>query len=158
MGKIALACLAVLIVSLFVLGINSYQISRDIEGWKNRAQVSSEPNDMFNWMQKAKEGMERRGMTTGHSALILHTPDNDMSLIYHTVQQHIDQAKVLTTMDRRTPEYQTGLDNLRGSIRELNLRVQNYWSAHGGLIWWILAILSFAGFSIFGSVWLEINK
>ena len=130
------------LVSVIVIGVNHYNISRDIEGWKNRAQVSSEPNDMVLYLENVQRGMESRGMVTGHAALIFPTPDNNMSLIYHTVQQLVEQAKILTTMDKRSPEYQTGLDNLRGSIRELNLFSKDYWSVHQGIFWWLACILS----------------
>lgn len=104
-----------------------WQIDNEIDGWKSRAQVSSEPNDMLGYMTSVKTGMEKWGMTTGHAALIFQTPENDMGEIYDTVLNHVEQAKVLTTMNRTTPEYQTGLDNLRGSIRELDLHADAYY-------------------------------
>lgn len=133
-------------VILFVFGVlllafctvslwfNKYQIDRDINGWKTRAQVSSEPNDMHEYMSNVKTGMARWDMTSGYAALILQKPDNDMKLILRTVEQHVDQAKVLTTLSRSSPEYQTGLDNLRGSIRELDLHAGYYWEVHQGLL------------------------
>jgi hypothetical protein len=106
-------------------------------------------------MSKVKEGMERWRMTSGSAALIFHTPQNDMSLIYRAVTQHVDQAKVLTEMDRSSPEYQTGLDNLRGSIRELDLHAFNFWAVHGGLIWQFLRFISWILFAIFAVMWLK---
>lgn len=119
-----------------------WQIDNEIDGWKSRAQVSSEPNDMLEYMTHVKEGMENWGMTSGNAALIFRTPENNMAEIYKTVLNHVDQAKVLTTLDRTTPEYQTGLDNLRGSIRELDLHADSYWGVHQGLIVWVLFWLS----------------
>ena len=156
MGKLSVFCLILAVFTTVILVVNNYEINRDIEGWKSRAQVSSEPNDMHEWMTNSKEGMERWNMTQGYAALIFKTPENDMSLIYRTVSQHVDQAEVLTTMDNSSPEYQTGLDNLRGSIRELNLLAFEYWSVHTGLSWWILCIVAWFGFLIFGSIWLDI--
>jgi len=147
MGKTALFCLFVAIVTSVVIGIKGYEINRDINGWKVRAQVSSEPNDMYLYMSNVKSGMEAYGMTNGYAALIFTTPDNDMSLIYRAVGQHISQAQVLTTMNRASQEYQSGLDNLRGSIRELDIHAFAYWGAHQGLflnilcwVGWILGI------------------
>lgn len=145
----------VLILLLVVpLAYNHWMIQRDIDGWKTRAQVSSEPNDMLAYMTYVKEGMERWEMTEGYSALIFQTPDNDMSLIYRAVNQHIGQAAVLTTMDRSTPEYQTGLDNLRGSIRELDLHTHEYWDMHQGIGWWAQAIAMAIVFCIAGWLWM----
>lgn len=155
MGKLSIFCLVVAIAIVGVLVGNHYQIDRDINGWKDRAQVSSEPRDMLTWMTNVQEGMERWGMTQGHAALIFQTPSNDMSLIYHTVQQHVAQAVVLGTMNRSSPEYQTGLDNLRGSIRELNLQAGYYWDIHAGVFWWILFIAAGLGFIIFGMISLK---
>lgn len=136
-----------------VLGVTSYQLNRDINGWKTRAQVSSEPNDMYDYMSKVKSGMESWGMTSGYAAIIFKTPDNDMSLIYRAVGQHVDQALVLTKMDHSSPEYQTGLDNLRGSIREIDLHTWAYYAAHDGLIWSILCWITWILFLVFGLWW-----
>ena len=158
MNKWAVLSILSLIVALIfsiVLVIANYQINRDIMGWKTRAQVSSEPNDMHEYMSNVKEGMGRWGMTSGYAALIFQTPDNDMALIYRAVGQHVDQAKVLTGMDRSTPEYQTGLDNLRGSIRELDLHAFGFYSVHQGLVSWILCLLGWLLSIVIGLIWLE---
>jgi hypothetical protein len=151
MSIILLLVALVITVALF---ITHYHISRDIEGWKERAQVSSEPNDMHEYMTNVKEGMEEWNMTEGNADILFPNPDNDMSLIYRAVQQHVDQAQILTDMNRSTPEYQTGLDNLRGSIRELNLEVHDYWNWHQGFLSWValVIVVIFGAISIFISV------
>lgn len=155
MGKLSIFCLVVAIVASVILGVTGYQINRDILGWQTRAQVSSEPNDMHTYMSNVQASMQKWSMTQGYAALIFTTPENDMSLIYRTVQQHIDQAQVLTTMDRSSPEYQTGLDNLRGSIRELDLHAYAFWSVHAGLLWVVLCIVGWFLGIILGIVWLQ---
>ena len=91
--------------------------------------------------------------TTGNAALIFDTPDKDMVLIMRTVYQHIDQAGILTKMDRSSPEYQTGLDNLRGSIRELDLHAWGAWFYHEGFGTVILCAIAWILFYIFAKVW-----
>lgn len=157
-GTLSIVFLVVALITSLIIGITSYQINRDINGWKARAQVSSEPNDMYDYMSKVKTGMESWRMTSGYAALIFRTPDNDMSLIYRTVEQHVDQAKVLTTMSRSSPEYQTGLDNLRGSIRELDLHAFGFWAVHDGLIWNVLCWVGWILFLVFGWWWLLENS
>lgn len=147
---ITLLMTALTLASCGVIISNHYQIDREVDSWKGRAQVSSEPNDMYEYMSNVKEGMERRGFTSGYADPIFPTSETDMALVYRAVQQHVDQAEVLTTMDRSTPEYQTGLDNLRGSIRELELHTKSYWSWHFGLGWWILNTLSWIFLCVFG--------
>lgn len=80
-----------------------------------------------------------------------------MELIYRAVGQHVDQALILTAMDRSSQEYQSGLDNLRGSIRELDLHAFNYWVVHKGLIIEIFSWSWIPGI-ILGFVWIEFIK
>lgn len=142
LGTVLTIVSVLVVLACIVIGIVvDYQINRDINGWKSRAQVSSEPNDMLEYMTNVQSGMAGWEMTTGYAALIFKTPENDMGLIFKTVQRHVDQARVLTAMDRATPEYQTGLDNLRGSIREIDLHANYYWAVHQGLVIWIPGIL-----------------
>ncbi len=152
-GVLSIAGLVVAIVFAVVLFVADYQINRDIVGWQTRAQVSSEPHDMHDYMVNVKAGVEQWDMTTGYAFPLMPTPENDMTLVYRTLQQHIDQAEVLTGMDRSTPEYQTGLDNLRGSIRELDLHAFEYYSWHSGLVWWVLCVLGCLVFAGFGWAW-----
>lgn len=149
MGKMALVCLVVALITSAILGVSSYLINRDVDGWKTRAQVSSEPFDMLEYMLNVQKGMEAWDMTTGYAAIIFKTPENNMALNYHTVIQHVKQAEVLTTMEKSSNEYQNGLDNLRGSIRELELYSFAHWSRHGGLIWSILCWVGWIGFFVF---------
>lgn len=154
-----LTCLSLLLAIGSTIGliVADYTINRDIEGWKTRAQVSSEPNDMYEYMSNVKTGMENAGMTSGYAALIFKTPENNMALVYRAVNQHVDQAKILTSMNRSSPEYQTGLDNLRGSIRELDLHAFYFWSVRDGLLAWIICIIAWVSVLIFGFLWLESN-
>jgi len=140
-GAVFTLLLVVAIAATLGLVFFNYQIDRQVNGWKTRAQVSSEPNDMLAWMTNVKEGMERWGMTSGYAALIFRTPKNDMSLIYKTLINHVEQAQRLTTMDRLSPEYQTGLDNLRGSIRELDLQANYFWLIHDGLLLFAVTVV-----------------
>lgn len=143
MRKVALGAVFVFALSLgFIIG-KHYQLRQDITAWKNLAEVSSEPNDMYEWMLKVQQGMEKHNMTNGSSALIMKAPDNDMANIYRIVKNHVEQAEVLTKMDRSTPEYQTGLENLRGSIGKLDLQVITYWNVHSGWFAYFMLFISF---------------
>ena len=61
---------AILTIVFFMVGVitginlvlTRWHINQDINGWKDRAQVSSEPNDMVLYMNNVKEGMEKWGL------------------------------------------------------------------------------------------------
>ena len=153
-ATLTIVCLVLAIFISTQLAFTSWHINQEINGWKDRAQVSSEPNDMLEWMTNVKEGMEKWDMVSGNAALFFPTPSTDMALIYHTVNQHIEQATVLTGMDRTSPQYQTGLDNLRGSIRELDIHAYQHWANQGGLLLSIGCWFSWIAFIVFGFWWL----
>lgn len=133
------------------IGINSYEINRDIESWKSRAEVSSDAEDMLQYMGHVKSGMEARGMTSGYAALILTTPENDMSLIYEAVTDHIENLNFATTeMEPGTEEFEQRVDRIQDSIGDLELHSFDFWSAHQGLMFWIVGfvgiLMAFFGF------------
>lgn len=148
-GTLSMFFLLVASVSSIAFGLTSWHIDQDINGWKGRAQVSSEPHDMLHYMSNVKAGMEKWGITSGNAALFFPTPETDLALIFRSVQQHIDQAEILTAMDRSTPQYQTGLDNLRGSIRELDLHAFQAWRNNDGLVLTIVMIIGWALYIVF---------
>lgn len=154
-GALFTLLLILCLVCTGVLIFASWQVNRDVNGWWIRAQVSSEPNDMLEYLQYARDGMERWGMTYGYANIIpiAQHPENDMGLIIDTIDNHVDQAGQLTEMDRMSPEYQTGLDNLRGSIRETNIHSWEHWSFHRGLVFWLGAIVGAIGATIAGCWW-----
>ncbi|HHT9138796.1 MAG TPA: hypothetical protein ACFYEK_16320 [Candidatus Wunengus sp. YC60] len=156
LGTLSIVFLLIAVVSSIAIGLTSWHIDQDINGWKSRAQVSSEPHDMLLYMSNVKAGMEKWGITSGNAALFFPTPETDIAMILRSIQQHIDQAKILTAMDRSTPQYQTGLDNLRGSIRELNVHAFQDWSNHDGLLLTITVWLGWILFIVFALWWFAI--
>jgi len=119
---------ALILTARFV--VEGWHMRQDIGGGKERAQVSMDPSDMALYMTRVKEGMEKWGVTEGNSALFFPTPATDMSLIYRAVGQHIETAKSLEEMDKSSIQYATGLDNLRGGIRELTIPAYEYHLNH----------------------------
>lgn len=132
----------VYMVSIGIIHWNMQSIFKDIGGWVERAQSSSNPNDMYEYMSYAQRGMENWGMTAGYANLIFKNPSNDMSLVYREVTQIMSQAKILAELDRTSPEYQSGLYSLRDSIQKLDVNGSTcaYWRTHAGLKWHITTI------------------
>lgn len=144
-GVLSLVFCAIAIVLSIVFGIIGWHIKQDIGGWQQRAQVSMEPDDMTLYMTNVKEGMQKWGVTEGNASLFFPTPATDMSLIFRAVNQHINTAKSLIDMDRSSIQYATGLDNLRGGIRELSIPAYQYYANHQYLganvaccVFWVL--------------------
>jgi hypothetical protein len=158
LGTLSLVFLAIAVVVSIVLISNAWQISRDIDGWKDRAQVSMEPNDMADYMTNVKVGMEKWEMTSGNAAWLFPTPGSDMALIYKAVIQHIDTAKSLAELDRSSDAYANGLDNLRGGIREIDLHDFQYWANHQGGFAQFSFWVGWIAFIFFGLWWLFTNS
>lgn len=72
MGKFSIFLISLGLVALSIKGLQSYIINRDITGWKTRAQVSSEPNDMHDYMSRVQSGMKEYRMTSGYAAIIFY--------------------------------------------------------------------------------------
>lgn len=153
-GTFALILLVVAIGTSIALFIGSWHLNQDIYGWMERAQVSNEPHDMVTYLTNVKQGMEKWNMTEGNAAFFFPSPSSDMTLIYMAVEQDIDQAKILESMDKSSPQYAINLDNLRGAIRELTIPAYEYWANHGsGFPIAIFCWIGWVGFLVFGVWW-----
>ncbi|QQG41244.1 MAG: hypothetical protein HYV90_03665 [Candidatus Woesebacteria bacterium] len=149
-----------LLLGLFtavMLRLSSWRINQDINGWKDRAEVSSEPHDMLLYMTNTRDGMVKWGMTEGNAALFFPTPETDMSLIYRNVNQYVDQSKVLLEMDRTSPQYAMNLEQLSWSINRLDLHAFQYWANHDGLDTAILCWVGWLAFVVFGIWWMFLD-
>src|SRR3989338_4858102 len=111
-----------LVVSVLVgifLGNQYYQLTRDVESVAHRAQVAADVPDMLEYMKELKSGMERHGMTHVHTALIFKTPANDLAMLGASVTQIITRLEAIKNIPRTDTTYQVALDDIRGTIREL---------------------------------------
>lgn len=107
----------------------------EVYAYKHRAQVAAEAEDVLKYLERLKEGMEKWGMTKGHYALIFKTPWNDAGLDYIALTRAIERVKRLIGMDKSSVAYQTGMDDVRGIIRELEMDVFYFWALHTPLLW-----------------------
>ena len=120
------------VIATFLLVSQYYELSRDIEAVAHRAQVAADAEDMLDYMETLKVNMERHGMTEGYTALIFKKPSNDLSLLYTSVNKIIDRLDQVKGLSKSDTAYQVALDDLRGTIRELEapsmgfLWVQNW--------------------------------
>ena len=113
------------LIGIFLIG-QAYQLNRDVESVAHRAQVSADVPDMLGYMKELKAGMERHGMTRGHTALIFRTPANDLAKLNDSITRIIMRLEAVKDMPRSETTYQVALDDIRGTIRELESPSMGY--------------------------------
>lgn len=135
------------LVGVFLIS-QSYQLIRDVESVAHRAQVAADVPDMLEYMKEMKEGMDRHGMTRGHTALIFTTPANDLTKLNSSIDSIITRLEAVKDIPRSETTYQVALDDIRGTIRELEAPSMGYlWVQYwflflaGAGIWVWLAVL-----------------
>lgn len=134
------------LVGVFLIS-RGYQMNRDVESVAHRAQVAADVPDMLEYMKEMGAGMELHGMTRGHSALIFKNPANDLAKLNSSISQIITRLEAVKDIPRTETTYQVALDDIRGTIRELEgpslgyLWVQ-YWPLYiAGICIWIWPVV-----------------
>lgn len=142
---LVLAILTTVLYLGFWIGgyVGEYFVSRDTTALLERAQVASNPLDMRDYLLGVKKGMEDHDMTHGHAALIFKKPDNDMELIFRALESSINRADAIKDLEITSTEYQVALDDIRGQIRELDLKTESYYWRHGIGLFFIIMMLFF---------------
>ena len=131
-------------------GIGEWFINRDTTAILDRAQVSANAEDMLGYVEQLQSNMESRGMTGGHAAVIFKTPTNNMALIYHSVVRIGERLITIKDLPKTETTYQVAIDDLRGTLRELDLHASGwFWRTRG---WWLLLISVFLGLGAAGVV------
>ena len=144
--------------SMFLGLMNHYFVARDVDDWAYRAQIASNIQDMKADMGKAKAGLEKWKATQGNAFLIFKRPEADMDLVMQSVNTIITRATQLEGLAMNSTEYQVGIDDLRGTIRELWIPAGTYWQRHQGLAWFLATIIlwildaGLLGWSIFRQI------
>lgn len=120
-------------------------IEGDVTCWLDRAQVAASSDEMESYLDKTEAGLDKWDMHDGHSGLIIRNPRNDMYLIRDNLDRVQARAAELTAIyneEGPSVTYQTGLDDLRGTLRELEVPAQEYYWRHEGLpvsLWMVLS-------------------
>ncbi|MBI2046810.1 hypothetical protein HYT26_01445 [Candidatus Pacearchaeota archaeon] len=129
--------LVTLIISIWMGVMMGYTINRDTTSWLIRAQVASNPTDMLEYLKNCENGMKNLNLTEGYASLIFKKPETDMRLIMKSLSSSIERAKNVQKMKPSSTEYQVALDDLRGTLRELDLYSPQRWNTKV----WFLNIL-----------------
>lgn len=128
------ACISPLITS----GISYYfqwRIKRDIVDWFVRAQVAANADDMSHYLELTMSGLEKHKLTTDYAKIIFKTPKYDMNLIYKALKEANERVILLAKLSKSGVVYQTGLDDLRGVIREIELFTWERWAIRTGWVY-----------------------
>ncbi|MCJ7793204.1 MAG: hypothetical protein MUP45_04520 [Candidatus Marinimicrobia bacterium] len=149
--SIVVLCILVVIASFIGWHLAGYVMERDITGNLNRAQVASNAEDMYRFLTKLKTNMEFYGMTEGYTVLILPTPNNDMGEIYLAVVSSQERIGELLALDTSTETgkltYDTRLDDVRGTLRELEIPALSFWRIHN-ILGWLMIVGGFISFLV----------
>ena len=131
MYKFLIGFCAFMIIAVSLFGILryitwEYPISRDVWDRLDRAQTSAEAEDMLiytteaiNNLQNYKGLFSNRPQIQGHCAMIFKKPSNDLSAQYKILQNIKSRLERTITFDKTKVEYQSAIDDIRGTIREL---------------------------------------
>ena len=132
-------------IGLFVYcGVGNWLLNRDTTAVLERAQVAANAEDMLGYVVQLENNMVEHRMTEGHAAVIFRTPANDMELIFKTVTRIKERLEIVELLPQSDTTYQVALDDLRGTLRELDVCAGGwFWATRG---WWMMLI------SIFGLI------
>lgn len=156
MKKSFIIAITVSVLSGVILLVGEFFIKKEITGWFNRAQVAADAKQLHKNMVKVKNGMERHGMINGYAAYIFwRTPDYNMAEIFKAVNAIVSRAEKIAAMDQTSTTYQVALDDLRGTIRELDLHAWEYkWRHSGYLLFMVLCIIGVISAVVFLYLWI----
>ena len=144
----SLGCLAMLgVVGVLVFGgLQYYHLNRDLDSVQDRAQISANPQDMLLYLETMRDNMVKYGATSGHTALLWKTPANDLALHFQAVNSMVGRLGEIQGLPRDSDAYQSGLDDLRGVLREMPRIASGVFWVHYG--WWmgLLAVVCYGMF------------
>ena len=103
-----------------------YPLERDVWGVLDRAQISAESEEMYKLVNEAVIGLENKKslfsglpQTTGNCALIFQKPENNLRMQYTALLNIRTRLERTNTFDKNSVEYQSAIDDIRGTIREV---------------------------------------
>jgi hypothetical protein len=125
-------------------GVQLFELNRDLDSIQDRGQIAANREDMLGYLRTLSENMVKHAATSGHTALLLKTPANDLALHFQALNSVIGRLEQIQDLPADSAAYQTALDDLRGVLREMpRIASGVFWVQHG---WWmaIVAVVCFA--------------
>lgn len=143
------------IVAGFIWGIGVWTIGKDTDRILERAQIAAEAGDMYQYMVRLRDNMQEYGMTEGNTAFVFKTDMNDIGLQFRAVNKLIERLEMINELDKSSTAYQTALDDIRGTLREMP-RIALGW--YYIKTWWILALITIVAWLFTGIAWLKLSS
>jgi hypothetical protein len=104
----------------------TYQLEKDVWDVLDRAQTSADAEYMYKLTSEAISSLENKkglisgkSQSSGHCALIFKKPSNSLDYQYRIMLNIQERLNVTRTFDKSSVEYQTAIDDIRGTIREV---------------------------------------
>ncbi|MFA5013663.1 MAG: hypothetical protein WC520_03860 [Candidatus Paceibacterota bacterium] len=139
LGFVFAICIIMFVVSIVVVVINTIHLDNTVTAAKYRAQTCASAEEMHTRLIELDAVMEKEGMNAGYCSLLNHNVWTDMKEIRKNIQALIIRTDEVRQLDHKTDAYQSGLDDIRGNIRELETSVFGWWTYNGGgWIWFLL--------------------
>ena len=105
----------------------TYPLERDVWGVLDRAQISAESEEMYNLVNEAITNLENKKslfsgipQSEGYCALIFKKPSNNLKMQYTALSNIRIRLERTNTFDKNSVEYQSAIDDIRGTIREID--------------------------------------
>jgi len=111
------ALIAIVIGVVYFL--NRFYIYRDVISPLERAQVAAQSESMLGYISQTTRELEKRGWDHGSTAFVFTSPTNDLGLVHQSLVELEGRLLVLNEMDKSSQQYQSGMDDVRGIVREL---------------------------------------
>ena len=103
-----------------------YPLDRDVWDKLDRAELMAESDDILKLVQEARISLKqkkslimRKSQSEGHCALIFKKPSNSLKAQNEILVNIENRLKRTNTFDKYGVEYQTAIDDIRGTLRDL---------------------------------------
>ena len=140
------------VILSIMVGVKAYFIHRDTGTWLNRAQIAAQADDMLYYLKQADTGLSKWQYENGYAAIIFKTPWNNADMDRKAISQAINRVETINSMNRSSMEYQAGMDDVRGLIREIRIAPEYFYFIHSQFtavfIGMIVSWLTLAGIAI----------
>lgn len=102
--------------------------SNEITGVQNRAQVAGNAHSMKAHLEDLRDNMEERGYNQdAYYAIVFKNPETSTLQDWITVNNLIQRLDDIEEEPPGSVAYQTAVDDVRGTIRELDLHAFDWW-------------------------------
>lgn len=129
-----------LLLAAFVLFVatplvkNSEQVST-IETYRYQADQAATPSQFASALRQLDKALDNAGMVSGNTALLIYGLHDDMAFKRERLLSLAQRAEALAVLPTSATEVNTGLADLRVTLKKIDLGVYGFWMLQQGGIW-----------------------